>query len=122
MALLTGILPSSRRLSAFRRRSAIVTWTGLARETPSCAGEWKSYYRLTNSQAISLADQPQTGQQEQLKRFRREKNRATALAITSCCNRLVRADAEWFTWLNRRHPSEDVLRSKLSSREWTRKT
>src|SRR5947207_1098906 len=105
MVLLTRILPSSRRLFAFRRRSAFVIWTRLARETTSCAAEWKPCYRLTNRQAISLADQLQAGRQEQRKRFRREKNRATALAITSCYNRLVRADAGWFTWLNRRHPS-----------------
>src|SRR6266853_3291422 len=102
MVLLTRILPSSRKLSAFRRKSAIVIWTRLARETMSSVAEWKPCYRLTNTRAISLADRLRTGQQEQLKRFRREKNRATALAITSCYNRLVRADAGWFTWLNRR--------------------
>src|SRR6266404_9336399 len=102
MVLLRRILPSSRKLSAFRRKSAIVIWTRLVRQTPSSAAEWKPCYWLTNRQAISLANQLQAGQQEQFKRFRREKNRATALAITSFSNRLVRADAGWFTWLNRR--------------------
>src|SRR5258708_33078343 len=102
MVLLTRILPSSRKLSAFRRKTAIVIWTRLVRQTSSSADEWKPCYKLTNRQAISLADQLRTGWQEQLKRFRREKNRATALAITRCYNRLVRADAEWFTWPNRR--------------------
>src|SRR5216683_7244640 len=105
MVLLTRILLFSRKLSAFRRKTAIVIWTRLVRQTSSSADEWKPCYRLTNRQAISLADQLQAGQQEQFKRFRREKNRATALAITSCYNKSVRADAEWFTWLNRRHPS-----------------
>src|SRR6266702_2525898 len=105
MVLLTRLLPSSRKLSAFRRKTAIVIWTRLVRQTSSSGDEWKPCSRLTNRQAISLADQLQAGQQEQLKRLRREKNRATALAITSCSNRLVRADAGWFTWLNRRHPS-----------------
>src|SRR5712671_3975313 len=105
MVLLTRILPSSRRRSALRRRSAIAIWTRLARETPSSVSEWKPCCRLTNRQAISLADPLQADQQEQFKRFRREKNRATALAISSCYNRLVRADAGWFTWLNRRSRS-----------------
>src|SRR6266566_8109803 len=105
MVLLTRILPSSRKLSGFHRRGAIVIWTRLARETSSSVAEWKPCYRLTNRQAISLADQLQAGRQEQLKRCRREKNRATALVITSCYNKSVRADAAWFTWLNRRHPS-----------------
>src|SRR5260221_11302110 len=102
MVLLKRILPFSRKRSAFRRKTAIVIWTRLVRQTSSSADEWKPCYRLTNRRAISLEDRQQTGQQEQIKRFRREKNRATALAITSCYNRLVRADAEWFTWLNRR--------------------
>src|SRR5882724_3031692 len=102
MVLLTRILPSSRKLSAFRRKSGIVIWTRLVSQTSSSVDEWKPCYRLTNRQAISLADQLRTGWQEELKRFRREKNRATALAITSCSNRLVRADTGWFTWLNRR--------------------
>src|SRR6266576_2034717 len=105
MVVLTRTLPSSRKLSAFRGKTAIVIWTRLARQTSSSAAEWKPCYRLTNSQAISLADQLRTGRQEQFKGFRREKNRVTALAITSCYNRLVRADAGWFTWLNRRHRS-----------------
>src|SRR6266852_8126063 len=102
MVLLTRILPSSRKLSGFHRRVAIVIWTRLARETSSSVAEWKPCYRLTNGQAISLADQLQAGRQEQLKRCRREKNRVTALAITSCYNRLVRAVAGWFTWPNRK--------------------
>src|SRR6267154_551230 len=105
MVLLTRILPSSPKLCAFRRKTASVIWTRLVRQTSNSAAESKPCWRLTNRQAISLADQLQTGQQEQLKRFRREKNRATALAITSCYNRLVRADAGWFTWLNRRSRS-----------------
>src|SRR6266478_821912 len=109
MVVLTRILPSSRKLSAFRRKTAIVIWTRLVRQTSNSAAEWKPCCRLTNRQAISLADQLQTGQQEQLKRFRREKNRATALAITSCSNKSVRADAGWFTWRNRRHRSAGGL-------------
>src|SRR6266581_4379966 len=105
MVLLTRILPSSRKLSAFRRKSAIVIWTRLVRQTSSSADAWKPCCRLTNRQAISLADQLRAGRQDQLKHFRREKNQATELAITSCCNRLVRAGAEWFTWRNRRHRS-----------------
>src|SRR6266404_2943093 len=102
MVVLTRILPSSRKLSVFRRKTVIVIWTRLVRQTASSGDEWKPCSRLTNRQAISLADHLQAGQQKQLKRFRREKNRATALAITSCSNRLVRADAGWFTWWNRR--------------------
>src|SRR6266508_3004391 len=105
MVVLTRILLFSRKLSGFHRRSAIVIWTRLARETSSSADEWKPCYRLMSMRAISLRDLQRRGQQEQLKRFRREKNRATALAITSCSNRLVRADAAWFTWLNRRSQS-----------------
>src|SRR6266478_4556152 len=105
MVLLTRILPSSRKLSAFRRKTAIIIWTRLVRQTSSSADEWKPCSMLTNRQAISLADQLQAGQQKLLRRLRGQKNRATALAITSCSNRLVRVDAGWFTWLNRRHPS-----------------
>src|SRR5258708_10643220 len=100
MVLLTPRLPSSPKLCAFRRKTAIVIWTRLVRQTSNSAAESKPCWRLTNRQAISLADQLQTGQQDQLKRFRREKNRATALAITSCSNKSVRADAERVTQLN----------------------
>src|SRR6266511_3675410 len=102
MVLLTRILPSSRKLSAFRRKSGIVIWTRLVSQTSSSAAEWKPCYRLTNRQAISLEDPQRRGHQKPLRCLRREKNRATSLAITSCYNRLVRADAGWFTWLNRR--------------------
>src|SRR6266404_5959211 len=105
MVLLTGILPSSRRLSAFRRRSAIVIWTRLARETSSSAAEWKPCCLLMSTRAISLEDRQRRGRQKLLRWFPREKNRATALAITSCYNKSERADAGWFTWLNRRHRS-----------------
>src|SRR6266404_4201364 len=106
MVLLTRILPSSRKLSGFHRRGAIVIWTRLARETSSSVAEWKPCYWLTNRQAIFLADRQRRGHQKlPLRRLRWQKNRVTALAITSCSNRLVRADAEWFTWLNRRHRS-----------------
>src|SRR4051794_2668837 len=110
MVLLTRILLSSRRLSAFRPRSAIAIWTRLVTQTSSSADEWKPCCRLTNRRAISLANQLRAGRQEQFKRFRREKNRVIALAITSCYNRLARADAGWFTWRNSRHPSADGLR------------
>src|SRR5882762_3636235 len=106
MVLLTRILPFSRKLSGFHRKSAIVIWTRLARETPSSVAEWKPCCRLTNRQASSLADLQRKGHQRLLLRcLRWQKNRVTALAIISCCNKSVRADAGWFTWLNRRHRS-----------------
>src|SRR5260221_14511997 len=103
MVLLKRILPFSRKRSAFRRKSGIVIWTRLVRQTSSSADEWKPCYRLSNRRAISLADQQRTDRQKLLLScLRREKNRATALAITSCFNKSVRADAGWFTWRNRR--------------------
>src|SRR6266567_3260481 len=106
MVLLTRILLFSRKLSAFRRKTAIVIWTRLVRQTSSSADEWKPCYRLTNRQAISLEDRQRRGHQKLLLRYLRwQKNRATALAITSCYNRLVRADAGWFTWRSRRNRS-----------------
>ena len=47
--------------------------------------------------------------------FQRRKNPATASVATSCCNKLARAAAAWFTWPSRRNRCAGGSRSRSSS-------